>query len=403
EVDCVSQWDPFCNEETLYTPYVRIFQKGRSGAMLRDRGPGFIDVNGLEDIYVCTNGLVMLYYSKTKGNSDVLKGEIYEHGELHWAPHHCELYNPSCTALGIDQPKKTLLSILLIGHPQDYRRPALQMFVAPTYDQVYKNYVNLTSLIMISTDGECLMEKGVERARLRVRINEPPLPVPATGTTGTPPPPPERPPYFCQLDSQRKLGQVDVINLNKPYDKLFTTKKDKPMFEGNNDTVKATQVETGSLIVNRFRPSKVEPTYFYDKTAAASILEVADQVYAALINDRPMRFLGCLQYPDFSFEQEDILAKKRALLKDNSTGTPVDLDFEKTKPEATADWWKDDIVQPWVVPDPAVTPTPTVTRHAAYAEGWTAENYQVAYDKLMKPAIEGLDRQKNLAVPVQTT
>lgn len=53
----VSIWDPYCQEETLYMPYVRIFHKGRQGALLRDRGPGFIDVSGLKDIYVCTNGL----------------------------------------------------------------------------------------------------------------------------------------------------------------------------------------------------------------------------------------------------------------------------------------------------------------------------------------------------------
>ncbi|CAL8126083.1 unnamed protein product [Orchesella dallaii] len=380
EVDSVSQWDPFCMEETLYTPYVRIFQKGRRGAMLRDRGPGFIDVTGMQDIYVCTNGLVMLYYSKTRGNGNILKGEIYEHGELHWAPHHCELYNPSCTALGIDQPKKNLLSILLIGHPQDYRRPALQMFVAPTYDQVYKNYINLTSLIMIGTDGECLVEKGVERARLRVRINEPPTEPEA-----------ERPAWFCQLDSQRKLGQEGVINLNKQTEALFVKRPDS-MFKDHTDPVRATKVETGSLILNRFRASGLpdgDPLKYTD----ATIAEAADRVYAALLNDRTMRFVGCLQYPDFSMEQELFMSKKNLILNGNDTATPTPIlpaDFELTKPKDVDDFWKDVLLPPWNF-DPAGT---SETRFATYAAGWADEDYKTAKAKV-DTAVTNLQAEKD--------
>lgn len=37
-------------------------------------------------------------------------GEVFEHGELHWTPHHCELYNPSSNnGLPPDQPRKTVI------------------------------------------------------------------------------------------------------------------------------------------------------------------------------------------------------------------------------------------------------------------------------------------------------
>lgn len=57
-----SIWEPFCSEEKLYMPYVRVFKKGRNGAIVRDRGPGFIDLTGQKDIYVCTNGLYNLLW-----------------------------------------------------------------------------------------------------------------------------------------------------------------------------------------------------------------------------------------------------------------------------------------------------------------------------------------------------
>ncbi|CAL8126081.1 unnamed protein product [Orchesella dallaii] len=369
EVDCiVSQWDPFCQEETLYIPYVRIFQKGRHGAMLKDRGPGFIDVNGLQDIYICTNGLVMLYYSKPRGNGGAANGEIYEHGELHWAPHHCELYNPSGSAHGMDQPKKTLVSILLIGHPQDYRQPALQMFVAPTYDIVSKHYVNLTSLIMISSEGECILEKGVERARLRVRIKEP----------EPDPPLPEPTAWFCQLDSQRKLGQTGIINLyyHKQFPKYQETTLDEYDFGPE-----ILNKKTGSAFFQRFKATEIDDDLQYTGKGQTLALD-ADRVYAALLNDRPIKFVGCLQYPDFSPTQFEILEDKATSIIGNTTAGIPELKLGDEKmyvpDENEPPFWAYEVDEPWL----AVPSGTKEKRFALYANQWEAEDYKDAKAKV---------------------
>lgn len=49
----------------------------------------------------------MMYYAKTS-----VMGDVYEAGELHWTPHHCELYNPSSNnGLRADFPKKSVYNL----------------------------------------------------------------------------------------------------------------------------------------------------------------------------------------------------------------------------------------------------------------------------------------------------
>lgn len=53
----VSIWQPFCDEKLLFEPYVNIWSGEEERTFVKGRGPGFIDVRDMNDIYVCTNGM----------------------------------------------------------------------------------------------------------------------------------------------------------------------------------------------------------------------------------------------------------------------------------------------------------------------------------------------------------
>lgn len=243
----------------------------------------------------------------------------------------------------------------------------------------FNAYINLTSLIMMGTDGECLIEKGVERGRLRIR-NVAPKEIQEMTV--------DKPPIFCQLDAQRHLGQKKLIALAKP------TKTIERVDSFANTTFESVRTmngsETGSMVFPRFRASRVEGV---DK----GLGQVADDVYAALISDRKMRFVGCLHYPEFNKDQMNIILNRINETGELKEKTGVDkapgFKIDKEMP-----FWAKKVSPPWPPEDPTKPHEPK-ERAEVYLEGKfeEVEEYSAVVEKVKKEEEEHQKALEELA------
>lgn len=176
-----------------------------------------------------------------------------------------------------------LKAILLIGHPKDYRNPALQMFVSPYYKNgtLFSNtsyeagWYNLTSYLMINDMSECIVERGVEKALIRININPPKYKDEFEPDPQNPPKYLDKRQSFCKFDAGRMLGQLhefaELQNLNH-------------------------EIITRETVISQ---------WYFDH----------------FVFRDPSRFLGCLRYPVFNQKMYEIIMNNYWIKNDplNST------------------------------------------------------------------------------------
>ncbi|CAL8141389.1 unnamed protein product [Orchesella dallaii] len=281
----------------------------------------------MDNLYICTNGLVFLYFNIVKRH-----GGILDDGVMQYSSHYCGFFNGKLNPTTAGEKQNTLVSILLIGHSQDYRKISLQMFIAPMYNAATKTLANFTSLAVINSEGECIIEKGKELARIRVRGNT------IDDKAHVANPGEEHPTTVCFLDGTTHMGQDPAkIPLEK---------------------------DTSTL----------------------------EEVYSALVHDSELKFVGCYQYPFLDQQYMAIIESRMNELSNDSIY--IDKTKSELNPQdgAGLKFWTPQRLStygdPLGSPDETALASDVTTRQVAYEAALAQKPKDISKIKQAKSELE---------------